>query len=108
MFLNFLLDSLGDGVIERDLLLKKILSYSDGWSGGAIDKSKTRAYCAYRRCGWGLFGHFSCLVYHFSPLSPSLRETVRYRLKYCLKGPLNPNQTSNQPSRLTIQQEAKM
>ena len=28
----------------------------------------------------------------FSPLSPSLWETVRYRLKYCLKGPLNPKQ----------------
>ena len=26
----------------------------------------------------------------FSPLSPSLWETARYRLKYCLKGPLNP------------------
>ena len=27
-----------------------------------------------------------------SLLSPSLWETVRYRLKYCLKGPLNPKQ----------------
>ena len=26
----------------------------------------------------------------FSPLSPSLWETAQYRLKYCLKGPLNP------------------
>ena len=32
------------------------------------------------------------LVYPFSPLSPSLWETARYRLKYCLKGPLNPKQ----------------
>ena len=30
------------------------------------------------------------------PLSPSLRKTVRYRLKYCLKGPLNPKQPTNQ------------
>ena len=30
------------------------------------------------------------LVYPFAPLSPSLWETARYRLKYCLKGPLNP------------------
>ena len=30
------------------------------------------------------------LIYPFSPLSPSLLETTRYRLKYCLKGPLNP------------------
>ena len=32
------------------------------------------------------------LLYPFSPLSPSLWETARYRLKYCLKGPLNPKQ----------------
>ena len=32
-----------------------------------------------------------------SPLSPSLWETARYRLKYCLKGPLNPKPT-NQPT----------
>ena len=34
------------------------------------------------------------LVYHFSflslSLSRSLLETARYRLKYCLKGPLSP------------------
>ena len=32
------------------------------------------------------------LIYAFSPLSPSLWEAARYRLKYCLKGPLNPKQ----------------
>ena len=36
------------------------------------------------------------LIYPFFPLSPSLWETARYRLKYCLKGPLNPK-TTNQP-----------
>ena len=36
------------------------------------------------------------LIYPFFPLSPSLWETARYRLKYCLKGPLNPKPT-NQP-----------
>ena len=36
------------------------------------------------------------LIYHFSSLSPSLWETTRYRLKYCLKGPLNPKQPTNQ------------
>ena len=36
------------------------------------------------------------LIYPFSPLSPSLSETARYRLKYCLKGPLNPKQPTNQ------------
>ena len=30
--------------------------------------------------GGGLFGHFT-LIYPISPLSPSLWETVRYRLK---------------------------
>ena len=36
------------------------------------------------------------LIYPFPPLSPSLWETARYRLKYCLKGPLNPKQPTNQ------------
>ena len=36
------------------------------------------------------------LLYLFSPLSPSLWETARYRLKYCLKGPLHPKQPTNQ------------
>ena len=39
--------------------------------------------------GGGCLDIFS-LVYHFSFLSPSLWETARYRLKYCLKGPLSP------------------
>ena len=29
------------------------------------------------------------LIYPFFPLSPSLWDMARYRLKYCLKGPLN-------------------
>ena len=46
--------------------------------------------------GGGLFGHF------FSPLSfllflPLSGGTAQYRLKYCLKGPLNPKQPTNQP-----------
>ena len=39
---------------------------------------------------------FFTLIYHFFPLSPSLWETARYRLKYCVKGPLNQNQPTNQ------------
>ena len=35
------------------------------------------------------------LIYPFSVLSPSFWETARYRLKYCLKGPLNPKQPTN-------------
>ena len=34
------------------------------------------------------------LVYPFFPLSPSLWEAARYRLKYYLKGPLNPKPTN--------------
>ena len=41
--------------------------------------------------GGGCLDTFT-LVYPFSPLSPSLWETARYRLKYCLKGPSNPKQ----------------
>ena len=41
---------------------------------------------------WDIFS----LVYYFSFLSPSLWETARYRLKYCLKGPLSPKQPTNQ------------
>ena len=50
--------------------------------------------------GGGCLDIFS-LVYLFSFLSPSLWETSRYRLKYCLKGPFNP-QTTNQPTYVTL------
>ena len=43
------------------------------------------------------------LIYPFFPLSPSLWETVRYRLKYCLKGPLN---TNNQPTKIQVRDRA--
>ena len=36
------------------------------------------------------------LLYLFSSRSPSLWETARYSLKYCLKGPLYPKQPTNQ------------
>ena len=45
-----------------------------------------------------LTGHFYSPLCLFSPLSFSLCETARYRLKYCLKGPLNPKQPTNQPT----------
>ena len=34
--------------------------------------------------------------------SPSLWETPRYRLKDCLKGPLNPKEPTNQPTNKEI------
>ena len=36
------------------------------------------------------------LICPFFSLSPSLWETARCRLKYCLKGPLNPKQPTNE------------
>ena len=58
-----------------------------------LDDSRARAYCACSRCGWGLFGHFySALSFLLS--SPCLWGTVRYRLKYCLKGLLSQKQTN--------------
>ena len=45
--------------------------------------------------GGGCLDIFS-LIYPISILSPSLWETARYRLKYCLKGPLSQKQPTNQ------------
>ena len=47
--------------------------------------------------GGGCLDIFS-IIYHLSFLSPSLWETARYRLKYCLKGPLSLKQPTNQQS----------
>ena len=44
--------------------------------------------------GWGCLDIFS-LVYHFFFLFSSYWETARYRLKYCLKGPLSSKQPTN-------------
>ena len=48
------------------------------------------------------------LISLFSSLSPSLWETARYRLKYCLKGPLNPKQPTNPYSTGIFDQRPKM
>ena len=42
--------------------------------------------------GWGCLDIFLSSV--ISLFSPSLWETARYRLKYCLKGPLSPKPTN--------------
>ena len=42
------------------------------------------------------------LLYFFSPPFSCLWETVRYRLKYCLKGPFNPKQQTYQYALLQI------
>ena len=76
-----------------------------GWSGGAMVLGKLPV--PGRPTVWMIVGQgpvalavgagggcleIFALIYPFSPLSPSLWETARYRLKYCLKGPLNPKQ----------------
>ena len=50
----------------------------------------------------------STLYLPFCPLSPSLWETARYRLNYCLKGPLNPKQPPNQHLNLELITEHKV
>ena len=80
--------------------------YTDrGWSGGAMVLGKLPV--PGRPTIWFTVGQVptalavgaggGCLdifilIYPFSSLSPSFWETARYRLKYCLKGPLNPKQ----------------
>ena len=58
--------------------------------------------------GMGCLDIFT-LLYLFSLLSPSLWETARYRLKYCLKGPLSPKQPTNLISAFpfTLQKQIK-
>ena len=88
--------------------LKVMFYISGGWSGGAkvlgklpvpgrptiwITVGQGPTVLAVGAGGGGL--EIFTLIYPFFPLSPSLWETARYRLKYCLKGPLNPKQPTN-------------
>ena len=80
-----------------------------GWSGGAMVLGKLSVpgrptiwitvgqgpTALAVGAGGGCLDIFT-LLYPFSPMSPSLWVTARYRLKYCLKGPLNPKQLTNQ------------
>ena len=80
-----------------------------GWSGGAMAMYKLPMPgrpTIWKKVGQGPpalavgagggYLDIFTLIYPFSPLSPSIWETARYRLKYCLKGPLNPKQPTNQ------------
>ena len=77
--------------------------YKTGWSGGAMVLGKLPV--PGRPTIWITVGQgptalavgavggcldIFTLIYPFFPLSPSLWETARYRLEYCLKGQLNP------------------
>ena len=97
----------------KTLKKKEHRPYSEvsvGWSGGAMVLDKLPVpgrpsilitvgqgplALAVGAGGGGL--DIFTLIYPFSFLSPSLWETARYRLKYCLKGPLSPKQPTNQP-----------
>ena len=81
----------------------------EGWSGGAMVLGKLPEPgrpTIWIRVGQGptalaVGAGGSCLdiftlLYPFSSLSPSLWRTARCRLKYCLEGPLNPKQPTNQ------------
>ena len=83
---------------------------SKGWSGGAkvlgklpvpgrptiLNTVGQGSAALAVGAGGGCLDIFT-LTPSFTSLSPSLWETARYRLKYCLKGPLNPKQPNNQP-----------
>ena len=81
---------------DRELLFQQLSSR--GWSGGATSSAPLptiwlivgqEPMALAIGAGGGCLDIFT-LLYPYSHLSPSLLETARYRLKYCLKGPLNP------------------
>ena len=101
------------GVLSLTALRVNISVY--GWSGGAMALGNLPV--PGRPTIWMIVGQgptvlavgagggcldIFTLIYHFSPLSPSLWETARYKLKYCFKGPLNPKQPTNQLYRAVI------
>ena len=94
---------------KKSQCLRDFYLVPPGWSGGAkvlgklpvpgrptilitVEQGPTALAVG---AGGGCLDIFT-LIYLFSSLSPSLWETARYRLKYCLKGPLNPKQPTNQ------------
>ena len=96
------------------ILSSELLFPPRGWSGGAMVLGKLPVpgrptiwitvgqgpTALAVGAGGGCMDIFT-LIYPFFPLSPSLWEMARYRLKYCLKGPLNPKPT-NQPTNIPI------
>ena len=93
-------------------IINLVLYHHRGWSGGAMVLGKLPV--PGRPTVWMIVGQgpialavgagggcldIFTLLYLFYPLFPSLWETARYRLKYCLKGPLNQN---NQPTKYII------
>ena len=91
--------------IENSSANNIVVAFCCGWSDGAMVQGKLpvpgrptiwitvgQAPTALAVGAGGGCLYIFTLIY---PFSPSLWETVRYRLKYCLKGPLNPIQPTN-------------
>ena len=101
--------------LRNHLCLHSFIFFTRGWSGGAMVLGKLPVpgrptiwitvgqgpTALAVGAGGGCLDIFT-LIYPFFPLSPSLWETARYRLKYCLKGPLNPKPT-NQPTTFSLE-----
>ena len=87
----------------------KVLLIFRGWSGGAMVLGKLPVpgrptlwitvgqgpTALVVGAGGGCLDIFTLIYPFLSSFSPSLWETARYRLKYCLEGPLNPKQPTN-------------
>ena len=105
------LNTFGEFLSYLIYIVKGVNTYTfEGWSGGAMVLGKLPVpgrptilitvgqgpTALAVGAGGGCLDIFT-LIYPFFSLSPSLWETARNRLKYCLKGPLNPKQPTNQP-----------
>ena len=86
--------SLGDGPIKTEILSQRAVKPKTTNQPTTVGQGPTALAVD---AGRGCLDIFT-LIYPFSSLSPSLWEMALYRLKYCLKGPLNPKQQTNQHS----------
>ena len=91
------------------ILIIAFIRDCQGWSGGAMVLGKLPVpgrpiiwikvgqgpTALAVGAGGGCLDIFT-LIYPFYSLPPALWKTARYRLKYCIKGPLNPTQPTNQ------------
>ena len=96
-----------------DFIQVFIFTTNRGWSGGAMVLGKLPG--PGRPTIWMTVGQGPTALavgagggrleiftlYLFFHISPSLWETARYRQKYCLKGPFNQKQPTNQLPQIT-------
>ena len=60
-----------------------------------LDNSRARIYRTRSRCGWG------CSPLSFLLFLPLIGRRPIYKLKYCLTGPLDHKQLTNQPTKVS-------